>query len=114
MRNPREDGSGNLDWEGRDPEGDAAVKSSPQPDPVELSVDLNTQEDASVSANQDAKDFRRGGLNDEAKRRFNAVFNQDKLEALFSGLSDSARVSYPSSWLTWGAILFRPWNFYFG
>ena len=65
------------------------------------------------------KDFRRvgahkfesptsrcGGLNDVTKGRFHTVFDKAKLEALFSGLADSARVSYQSSWLAWGRFCF--------
>ena len=48
-----------------------------------------------------------GGLNDVMKGRFHTAFDKAKLEALFSGLADSARISYQSSWLAWGAFALR-------
>ena len=50
--------------------------------------------------------FRCVGLNDVMKTQFQTVFSQAKLEALVSGLSDSTRVSYQSSWMAWGRFCF--------
>ena len=47
-----------------------------------------------------------GGLNDVMKGRFHTVFDKAKLEALFSGLADSTRISYQSSWLAWERFCF--------
>ena len=47
-----------------------------------------------------------GGLNGVMKGRFHTVFDKAKLESLLSGLADSARISYQSSWLAWELFCF--------
>ena len=39
-----------------------------------------------------------GGLNDLVKKKFDVLFSDVKLEALFTGIVDSARTSYKSAW----------------
>ena len=50
--------------------------------------------------------FKCGGLDDDIKNKSQCVFPKLKLDALFSGLADSARVSYQNSWLAWGRFCF--------
>ena len=126
VSNPREDGAGNLDWDhaqgndaniaeddGEHPADEQMMSDHAEeiPDHVRTQgilpadpVNLPDSEENPIGT--DPQNFRCGGLNDELKGRFKVLFDQVKLEALFSGLSDSARVSYQSSWHAWGRFCF--------
>ena len=107
VQDPTRDGVGDLNW--GDPDGVLVLTEEPiiYPFPGHCPFDHEEGRPAEDGeTGEQPNTFRRGGLNDDLKTKLQRAFAKVKLEALLSGLADSARVSYQSSRMAWGRFCF--------
>ena len=105
-QNPREDGADNLNWDGAENEHDSDTEPPQQTKSEEDDTELTSQPDTGTDAKKPQEESRCGGLDEDMTRKFDLAFSQSKLEAIFSGLAASTRVSYQSSRLYCGRFCF--------